>query len=472
MRTLRNKIQNKGITLIALVITIIVLLILAGVSIATLTGENGILTKVNDAKREAEKAEAREKIQLEMLASVDETGKYNFNKALENLEKNLGLTELNGAVTRNADGSLTVKLNGYEFPVSTEGVVGEGKETTGDSGEEPEPDSGEEPEPEGPITDYVQVGQYVDYEPTKIDVNKTQAVESSKLTYTSPVGTIPTDSTGIITHGNGDSEQTFTAKVNDGTETGIKWRVLSVSEDKVELISDTVVKTDANTNFILYGGIGYLYAEQELNEVCKIYGYGYGADTSRVTTYIVGGPKDTLVSGEIIGSGARSVTIEDLNKKAGIYEDGDGKMRNSEGYEISQDYGSTIYPTTAVYYPTLNSTNTTYLGQSESTKTGFKNTKYSWKKDHITDTELQNMLFNENYLLASRWCSPRATIAELGICYVNDGEIDQGTLNIASKNSLGQRRVNEYPIRPVITLKSDVIDLNTDYDAEGEWKLK
>ena len=37
--------KNKGITLIALVITIIVLLILAGVSIATLTGEDGLLTR-------------------------------------------------------------------------------------------------------------------------------------------------------------------------------------------------------------------------------------------------------------------------------------------------------------------------------------------------------------------------------------------------------------------------------------------
>ena len=42
--------DNKGITLIALVITIIVLLILAGVSIATLTGENGLLTRANEAK--------------------------------------------------------------------------------------------------------------------------------------------------------------------------------------------------------------------------------------------------------------------------------------------------------------------------------------------------------------------------------------------------------------------------------------
>lgn len=37
--------NEKGITVIALVITIIILLILAGVSIAMLTGENGLLRK-------------------------------------------------------------------------------------------------------------------------------------------------------------------------------------------------------------------------------------------------------------------------------------------------------------------------------------------------------------------------------------------------------------------------------------------
>lgn len=47
--------NNKGITLIALVITIIILLILAGISIAMLTGENGLLTKANTAKTETKK---------------------------------------------------------------------------------------------------------------------------------------------------------------------------------------------------------------------------------------------------------------------------------------------------------------------------------------------------------------------------------------------------------------------------------
>ena len=56
---------NKGITLIALVITIIVLLILAGVSIAMLTGENGILTQAQNAKNKTAEAEAEERADLE-----------------------------------------------------------------------------------------------------------------------------------------------------------------------------------------------------------------------------------------------------------------------------------------------------------------------------------------------------------------------------------------------------------------------
>ena len=56
---------NKGITLIALVITIIVLLILAGVSIAMLTGQNGILTQAQNAKNKTEEAQTDEESKLE-----------------------------------------------------------------------------------------------------------------------------------------------------------------------------------------------------------------------------------------------------------------------------------------------------------------------------------------------------------------------------------------------------------------------
>ena len=63
---------QKGITLIALVITIIVLLILAAVSIATLTGENGILSKANTAKEETQREDAKEQAKLDIADYVTE----------------------------------------------------------------------------------------------------------------------------------------------------------------------------------------------------------------------------------------------------------------------------------------------------------------------------------------------------------------------------------------------------------------
>lgn len=62
--------NQKGITLIALVITIIVLLILAGVIIARLTGENGILNKATGAVSDTEKATAEEAIKMEVYNNI------------------------------------------------------------------------------------------------------------------------------------------------------------------------------------------------------------------------------------------------------------------------------------------------------------------------------------------------------------------------------------------------------------------
>ena len=75
--------QAKGITLIALVITIIVLLILAAISIATLTGENGILTRANDAKEQTEIASVKEQAQLDIANWMAERLKNNENTTLD-----------------------------------------------------------------------------------------------------------------------------------------------------------------------------------------------------------------------------------------------------------------------------------------------------------------------------------------------------------------------------------------------------
>lgn len=75
--------NNKGITLIALVITIIVLLILAGISIAMLTGENGLLNKASGAGAETKLSEAKEYVMLEANTLYTEyyEKKYNSNSA-------------------------------------------------------------------------------------------------------------------------------------------------------------------------------------------------------------------------------------------------------------------------------------------------------------------------------------------------------------------------------------------------------
>ena len=77
--------ESKGITLIALVITIIVLLILAGVTIATLTGDNGILGKANDAKTQTEQAKADENLKIAIAGSYGTDGKLNLKDLKDNL---------------------------------------------------------------------------------------------------------------------------------------------------------------------------------------------------------------------------------------------------------------------------------------------------------------------------------------------------------------------------------------------------
>ena len=66
---MKNNIQNKGITLVALVITIIVLLILAGISISMIIGENGLLTKVQKAKELSEISTEEEYVNLIIIDS-------------------------------------------------------------------------------------------------------------------------------------------------------------------------------------------------------------------------------------------------------------------------------------------------------------------------------------------------------------------------------------------------------------------
>ena len=88
--------EKSGITLIALVITIIVLLILAGVSISMLTGDNGIITQAQKAKEKTEEAKIREEQQLESLlnkitSEVPSEEGYNASKNVNSPKVTTGM---------------------------------------------------------------------------------------------------------------------------------------------------------------------------------------------------------------------------------------------------------------------------------------------------------------------------------------------------------------------------------------------
>ncbi len=109
MKTKKELRNQKAITLIALVITIVVLIILAGVSIATLTGDNGLLTKAQQAKEENDKAADRDKIAMAVSeAQIGENGyqELNSNSLQEAIDNQFD--GRNVVVSDNGDGTFTV----------------------------------------------------------------------------------------------------------------------------------------------------------------------------------------------------------------------------------------------------------------------------------------------------------------------------------------------------------------------------
>lgn len=80
----KKNLKEKGITLVALVITIIILLILAGVTIANLSKENGLLSKTQEAEQVTEKSDASEKMNLKITEIQIDS--YAENKTMPSLQ--------------------------------------------------------------------------------------------------------------------------------------------------------------------------------------------------------------------------------------------------------------------------------------------------------------------------------------------------------------------------------------------------
>ena len=165
----------------------------------------------------------------------------------------------------------------------------------------------------------LEIGDYINYSSTKGNDGNT----IDEIVLKSNEGG-PEDSENytakdvIVTEGNGYADQTFKS-----TGTTNKWKVLGVDEDKGELliVSSDVVKTAENKSFIIKGATAYQYGINELDKICEIFGNGYGA------------------------TGARSIRIEDINKitgynpnNIGVYDPDNTRNGTKYNYD-SSDYG-------------------------------------------------------------------------------------------------------------------------------------
>ena len=126
--------NTKGITLIALVVTIIILIILSGVSINLVLGENGIVNKAKKAKENTELAKVEEETRLNELAKQieEETSGGTTNPPVEKSEieksRDAGIYMTDSTTLEDSDGNLIKVPEGFKIAEDsginvTEGIV-------------------------------------------------------------------------------------------------------------------------------------------------------------------------------------------------------------------------------------------------------------------------------------------------------------------------------------------------------------
>ena len=203
--------ENRGITLIALVITIIVLLILAAVSIATLTGQNGIITQAQNAKKQNEYATAKEKVNASIIAasSRSKKGDLDADKLIEQI-KNRG-----GTASKTNNGfPVNATVDGKNFKIDGDGNIGVPQDRTG-----------------------LKVGDYINYKPDT-EEGKTYSLLGAQSGYS--------------------SNQTIAKEP-------LNWRILKIKDDgSIDIISDPTNNTVGFRNALGYNNGVYL-----LNDICK-----------------------------------------------------------------------------------------------------------------------------------------------------------------------------------------------------------
>ncbi len=238
---MKQKLKNtqKGITLVALVITIIVLLILAMVSIKIVM-DGGLTTKASDATEQHTIAAEKEAITTGYAA-------YQIELA-QNGTAELNVEGETKVTPKGEDWSVTFTKTNNEYELKKDGTITLTKQGNGSTTTVGWTDNGNDTFTKGDVT--VKVGD--------------------KVTYN--VGEEKSTTVTAIKSGNS-SDQTFK------TEKNLGWRVLGINtKGEIELISD-----DPTSGWLyLEGENGYLNAEDILNNMCnELYGNGEHATGAR-----------------------------------------------------------------------------------------------------------------------------------------------------------------------------------------------
>lgn len=262
-----------------------------------------------------------------LTANIEPIDAYNKDIAWSSNDENIATVSSTGEVLGIGEGTTTITVSATDGS----GVLAQCNVTIKPSAV--------------PLASVVNIGDYVAYNPADT------TVDSSKLSYTSPKGT-------GTSHGNGEADQTF--DVNNTNATIRDWRVFSKNETTGEVILinkqglNPVYDPNVGDNFRIKGVVGYLYAEQEINSACAIYGYGKGANTTKTHTYTIGDINTGTRTGTIT-SGARSVTVDDFNTLADYTPPTDriiieGIYRPSLSKETGMEKGDVNYPNGKYYY--------------------------------------------------------------------------------------------------------------------------
>ena len=436
----RTSLGEKAITLIALVVTIVILLILAGVTITMTLGQNGLFTRAREGAAAYNESEVRD--DLSMLIT-----QYTWDKAAEKTDKSLGdYLKDNGAtsVKANADGTtLEVEYKGYVFTVNK------------DSGEITEVGKGEGGDSPTTPTIIPKVGDIVSYTPD-------------------------TPSTGydLSTAKSGYSS----AQTIDGTYDPTTWKIMEV--DKNGNITKLLGIGAKTVSF--QGSTGYNNGVYLLNDICKSrYGNASLGATARSLTIedieskmnstgiaarnaYKSGTTQYGTTRKYTGNNAKYPALYEQEKYAGVHRDAQenlvevsdvadgtqviigsvdttaqGKM-NPSGKTQSEDvYTAATEDTSKTASTTLTCTQTYYR---------FDSTPSSY----FDDSNFYNMIFGTEtkFGLASRYvsCSSNHSYALFGLCCVRVSDL--GGYVFFSSNGNSSSSSNR--LAPVVSLGSGV----------------